>query len=68
MAIEIPMKRNDSLDKALRRLKRETMMTIRELKDRRYFQKPSVKKRIKSMAARKRKAIEEKNANHRTGL
>ena len=55
-AIEIKLKRNEHIDKALKRLKR-TMNeegVLRELKDRQYFLKPGDKKRLKSMKARSR--------------
>jgi small subunit ribosomal protein S21 len=50
----IKIKRNEPIDKALRRLKRAMNEegTLREFKERRYFKKPSDKKREKSGRAR----------------
>jgi len=67
--IQVQVKKNEPIDRALKRLKK-TMASegvLRELKDRRHFQKPSEKRRLKSSAARKRKAIEARNQK-RTGL
>jgi small subunit ribosomal protein S21 len=69
MAIKIEVKRNEPIDRALRRLKKEMAGEgiMRDLKERRYFQKPGDKKRKKSAAARKRRAMDKK-AEARTGL
>ena len=50
------------VDKALKKLKREMVSSgiLKELKDRQYFEKPSVKKRKKAAAARSRVAKENK--------
>lgn len=54
---EIKVKENESLDNALRRFKRQCARAgvISELKKRQCYEKPSVKKKKKSEAARKRK-------------
>lgn len=48
---------NESLDDALRRFKRNVSKTgtLREARKREYYEKPSVKRKLKSEAARKRK-------------
>jgi len=60
MAIEIQVKRNEHIDKALRKLKRAMAEegVLREVKDRSHFIKPSEKKRNKSAQARSRAAKE----------
>ena len=54
---EIRVKENESLDSALRRFKRQCARTgvIAEVKKREHYEKPSVKRKKKSEAARKRK-------------
>ncbi|PTM59486.1 30S ribosomal protein S21 [Desmospora activa] len=54
---EIHVRKNESLDKALRRLKKSIAKdgTMRELKKRKFYEKPSVKRKKKADAARKRK-------------
>ncbi len=54
---EIKVKDNESLDSALRRFKKQTSRdgTIQEVRKREHYEKPSVKKKKKSEAARKRK-------------
>ncbi len=54
---EIRVKENESLDSALRRFKRQCAKsgTLAELRKREYYEKPSVKRKKKSEAARKRK-------------
>ncbi len=54
---EIKIKENESLDNALRRFKRQCARAgvISELKKRQHYEKPSVKRKKKSEAARKRK-------------
>ena len=54
---EIKVKENESLDNALRRFKRQCQKAgvITELRKREYYEKPSVKRKKKSEAARKRK-------------
>ena len=54
---EIRVKENESLDSALRRFKRQCARSgvIAEVKKREHYEKPSVKRKKKSDAARKRK-------------
>ena len=54
---EIRIKDNESLDSALRRFKRQTSRdgVIQEVRKREHYEKPSVKRKKKSEAARKRK-------------
>ena len=54
---EIRVKENESLDSALRRFKRQCARSgvIAEVKKREHYEKPSVKRKSKSEAARKRK-------------
>ena len=53
---EIRVKENESLDSALRRFKRQCARSgvIAEVKKREHYEKPSVKRKKKSEAARKR--------------
>ena len=54
---EVRVKENESLDSALRRFKRQCARSgvIAEVKKREHYEKPSVKRKKKSEAARKRK-------------
>lgn len=54
---EIHVKKNETLDSALRRFKRNISKdgTMTEVKKRKHYDKPSVKRKKKSEAARKRK-------------
>lgn len=54
---EIRVKDNESLDSALRRFKRSCAKSgiISEIRKREHYEKPSVKRKKKSEAARKRK-------------
>ena len=54
---EIRVKENETLDSGLRRFKRQCARSgvLSELKKREHYEKPSVKKKKKSEAARKRK-------------
>jgi small subunit ribosomal protein S21 len=54
---EIKLKENESLDNALRRFKRQCAKAgvLSELRKREHYEKPSVKRKKKSEAARKRK-------------
>lgn len=54
---EIRIKDNESLEQALKRFKRQCSKSgiISEVKKREHYEKPSVKKKLKSEAARKRK-------------
>ena len=53
---EIRVKENESLDSALRRFKRQCARSgvIAEVKKREHYEKPSLKRKKKSEAARKR--------------
>ena len=54
---QVKIKDNESLENALRRFKKQTVRdgTIQELRRREHYEKPSVKRKKKSEAARKRK-------------
>lgn len=54
---QVKVKENESLDSALRRFKRQTSRdgVIQEVRKREHYEKPSVKRKKKSEAARKRK-------------
>ena len=54
---EIRVKDNESLDSALRRFKRQCTRAgvLNEVRKREHYEKPSVKRKKKSEAARKRK-------------
>ena len=54
---EIRIKENESLDSALRRFKRSCAKSgvLSELRKREHYEKPSVKRKKKAEAARKRK-------------
>lgn len=54
---EIRVKENESLDSALKRFKRQCAKAgvLAEVKKREHYEKPSVKRKKKSEAARKRK-------------
>ena len=54
---EIRIKDNESLDSALRRFKRQCARAgvLNEVRKREHYEKPSVKRKKKSEAARKRK-------------
>ena len=55
--MEIKLKENESLENALRRFKRQTAKdgVIQEVRRREHYEKPSVRRKKKSEAARKRK-------------
>ena len=55
---EVRLKENESLDSALRRFKRQCVKSgvLTELRKREHYEKPSVKRKKKSEAARKRKS------------
>ena len=54
---EIRLKENETLDSALRRFKRQCAKSgvLSEIRKREHYEKPSVKRKKKSEAARKRK-------------
>jgi small subunit ribosomal protein S21 len=53
----IKVKPNESIDSALKRFKRETSKSgvMAEIKKRKYYEKPSVKKKTKAEAAKRKK-------------
>ena len=55
---EIKVGKNESLDSALRRFKRATQKAgvLSEVRKREHYEKPSVRRKKKSEAARKRKS------------
>ena len=57
MANEIKVGKNESIDSALRRFKRmrQKAGTLAEVRKREHYEKPSVRRKKKSEAARKRK-------------
>ena len=56
---KVVVRKNESLDDALRRFKRSVTKsgTLQEARKREHYEKPSVKRKRKSEAARKRKKI-----------
>lgn len=54
---EIKVQKGESLDSALRRFKRSCQKTgvLSEVRKREHYEKPSVRRKLKSEAARKRK-------------
>lgn len=54
---QVKIKENESLDNALRRFKKQTQKdgVIQEVRKREHYEKPSVRRKKKSEAARKRK-------------
>ncbi|MGI6148252.1 MAG: 30S ribosomal protein S21 [Firmicutes bacterium] len=54
---EVKVGKNESLDNALRRFKKQIRMSgvLTELRKREHYEKPSVRRKKKSEAARKRK-------------
>ena len=54
---KVRIKENESLENALRRFKRQTARdgVIQEVRKHEHYEKPSVKRKMKSEAARKRK-------------
>ncbi len=67
---KIVVRKNESLDDALRRFKRSVTKagTLQEARKREHYEKPSVKRKRKSEAARKRKKILIKNEINRKKL
>jgi small subunit ribosomal protein S21 len=64
--IEIKLKRNENIDRALKRLKRimDKDGILRELKERNYYEKPSVKKKKKKDRAKARRKKEARDARN----
>jgi len=58
VSVEVKLKRGESVDKALRRLKKKLDKEgiMREMRSHRHYEKPSEKKRRKSARARTRPA------------
>ena len=54
MSIEIKMRKNEPIDRALRRMKKKIDRegTLKEVRNHRYFEKPSEKRRRKMKIAR----------------
>lgn len=54
---ETRVRKNESIDSALRRFKRNTAKSgvLAEVRKRKHYEKPSVRRKLKSEAARKRK-------------
>ncbi|WP_077616435.1 30S ribosomal protein S21 [Caenibacillus caldisaponilyticus] len=57
MAVETKVRKNESLEDALRRFKRSVAKsgTLAEVKKRRHYEKPSVRRKQKSEAARRKR-------------
>ena len=57
MATEVKVKENESLDSALKRFKRQCALSgvMAEVRKREHYDKPSVKRKKKAEAARKKK-------------
>ena len=57
MATEVTVKENESLDSALKRFKRQCALSgvMSEVRKREHYDKPSVKRKKKAEAARKKK-------------
>ncbi len=57
LVAEVKVGKNESLDNALRRFKRQIRMSgvLSELRKREHYEKPSVRRKKKSEAARKRR-------------
>ena len=57
VATEIKVKENESVDSALRRFKRQCALSgvMQEVRKREHYDKPSVKRKKKAEAARKKK-------------
>ncbi|MFC4618038.1 30S ribosomal protein S21 [Camelliibacillus cellulosilyticus] len=57
MSVETKVRKNESLEDALRRFKRSVAKsgTMAEVKKRRHYEKPSVRRKNKSEAARKKR-------------
>ena len=58
MAAEVKIGKNETLDSALRRFKRQCQLSgiLAEVRKREHYEKPSVRRKKKSEAARKRKS------------
>ena len=63
--IEVKLKRNEPVEKALRRLKKQMVRegVFKQLKQRRYYLKPSVSLRLKMKAARFEAMLKQRHAD-----
>jgi small subunit ribosomal protein S21 len=59
--IEIKVKENESIDRALKRFKKKFQQTgtLAELKDRSYFEKPSISRRTEKIKAAYRQKMQQ---------
>lgn len=65
ITLRIVVRKDETLDDALRRFKRTVSKsgTLKEYRKREYYEKPSVKRKLKSEAARMRKNKKNKSRN-----
>jgi len=63
--IEVKLKRNEPVEKGLRRLKKQMLREgiFKQLKQRRYYAKPSVSLRLKTKAARFEAMLKQRHAD-----
>ena len=63
--IEVRLKRHEPVEKALRRLKRQMLRegVFKQLRQRRYYEKPSVRSRLKMKAARFEAMLKQRHAD-----
>ena len=63
--IEIKLKKNEPVERAMRRLKKQMLRegVFKELKQRRYYLKPSVSQRLKMKAARFEAMLKQRHAD-----
>jgi small subunit ribosomal protein S21 len=65
VSIVIPIRKGETIDKALRRLKKrlDREGILRDVRDRRYFEKPSMKRRRKEKIAKFSNFLRVRNEN-----
>ncbi|MDR2435927.1 MAG: 30S ribosomal protein S21 [Puniceicoccales bacterium] len=65
MAIVIPVRKGETIDKALRRLKKrlDHENILRDVRDKRYFEKPCLKRRRKEKVAKFANFLRLRNEN-----
>jgi small subunit ribosomal protein S21 len=65
MAIIVPVRKGEAIDKALRRLKKrlDHENILRDVRDKRYFEKPCLKRRRKEKIARFANFLRLRNEN-----
>ncbi len=65
MSITIPIRKGETVDKALRRLKKrlDREGTLRDIRDKRYFEKPCMKRRRKEKVAKFAKFLRLRDEN-----